>query len=196
MVARKSPLEIWTIGHSTHPGDKFLDLLQKHSITALADVRRFPGSRRHPQFNQEALAASLAEAGIAYVHFPELGGRRSAHKNSPNTAWRNSAFRGYADYMDTAEFRKGIVRLLALAQIKSTCLMCAETLWWRCHRALVADYLKAKGHTIWHILATGKTQEHPYTSAASISDGKLSYEAPAEPELWRDQPVESRGLAE
>jgi uncharacterized protein (DUF488 family) len=183
MVTPKPEVEIWTIGHSTHPLEKFLDLLQAHSVTALADVRRFPGSRRHPQFNQEALSDSLSKAGITYVHFPELGGRRPTSRNSPNTAWRNAAFRGYADYMATREFRNGIARVLRLAENHRVCLMCAETLWWQCHRGLVADCLKAKGHQVWHILGTGKLQEHPFTSAARVVDGQLSYAPETDAEL-------------
>ena len=143
---------IWTIGHSTRSSEEFLELLHAQQIRALADVRRFPGSRRYPQFGQSALVTSLNEAGIEYVHFPELGGRRRAQPDSPNTAWRNEAFRGYADYMMTEAFRGGIERLLELAKGKRTAIMCAELLWWRCHRSLIADYLKAQGHTVLNIV--------------------------------------------
>jgi uncharacterized protein (DUF488 family) len=166
---------IWTIGHSTRNIEDFLALLNAHKIGAVADVRRFPGSRRYPQFNQDNLSKSLEEAGITYSHFPELGGRRHPRPDSPNTAWRNEAFRGYADYMMTADFQSGLTRLLQLAREKRTAIMCAEALWWQCHRALISDFLKADGVTMIHILGLEKTQEHPFTSAARILDGRLSY---------------------
>ena len=168
-------MTIYTIGHSTRSLEYFLQLLQSHKIEALADVRQFPGSRRHPQFGQENLSQSLAQAGIAYVHFPELGGRRRARPDSPNTAWRNEAFRGYADYMMTREFQAGIDRLLKFAQERRTAIMCAEALWWRCHRALISDSLKVNSVRVIHILSASKTEEHPFTSAARVINGQLSY---------------------
>jgi uncharacterized protein (DUF488 family) len=171
------PIELWTIGHSTRKIDEFIGLLQKNDINAIADVRRFPGSRRHPQFSQAQLSASLAEAGIKYFHFPELGGRRTPIPESPNTAWRNAAFRGYADYMMTGEFRAGMARLEVIAETSRTAVMCAEALWWQCHRSLIADDLKARGFSVWHILSTGKVELHPFTSAAHLVNGKLSYRA-------------------
>jgi uncharacterized protein (DUF488 family) len=176
-------ITLWTIGHSNRTLEQFLELLESQRIQLLADVRRFPGSRRLPHFNQENLSKSLADAGIEYVHFPELGGRRKALANSPNNAWRNEAFRGYADFMMTEEFRTGIYRLLELARNKRTAIMCAEALWWQCHRSLIADYLKASGHEVIHIMGANKTDEHPFTSAARIVDGKLSYGAASEPQL-------------
>ncbi|HTL17226.1 MAG TPA: DUF488 domain-containing protein [Patescibacteria group bacterium] len=167
----------WTIGHSTRTIDELIALLNEQAIQAVADVRHYPGSRRFPQFGREALAASLAEAGMQYVHFPELGGRRRADANSTNTAWRNEAFRGYADYMAGPEFKSGIERLVALGLRKRVAIMCAEVLWWRCHRALISDFLKAAGYTVVHVLGANKTQEHPFTSAARIIGGKLSYAA-------------------
>jgi uncharacterized protein (DUF488 family) len=166
---------IWTIGHSTRKIEEFLGLLKAHDITALADVRRYPGSRRHPQFGQEQLAKESERQGISYVHFPELGGRRPARPDSPNTAWRNEAFRGYADYMMTPEFKAGIERLRGLAEQKATAIMCAEALWWQCHRGLIADFLKADGQRVLHILAPKKAEEHPFTSAARLVNGRLSY---------------------
>jgi uncharacterized protein (DUF488 family) len=171
-------LTLWTIGHSTRPIDNFIAVLKTHEIEALADVRQFPGSRRYPQFGKEALAQSLADCGITYTHFPELGGRRRPLANSPNTAWRNEAFRGYADYMMSPPFAVGIKCLLELASKKRTTIMCAELLWWRCHRSLISDYLKAKGHQILHITDAKKPQEHPFTSAAHLVNGKLTYSAP------------------
>jgi uncharacterized protein (DUF488 family) len=175
---KKRAAEIWTIGHSTRSIEEFISLLRSQDIQVLADVRQFPGSRRHPQFGQEQLSGALAKEGIAYVHFPELGGRRRARPDSPNTAWRNAAFRGYADYMMTPAFRAGIQRLLKIARTKRTAIMCAEALWWRCHRSLIADYLKAKGKKVFHIFTASKIEEHPFTSAARLVNGKLSYSAP------------------
>jgi uncharacterized protein (DUF488 family) len=166
---------VWTIGHSTRSLEEFIELLKSQRIQVLADVRQFPGSRRLPHFNKEALAASLAAADIDYVHFLELGGRRRARPDSPNTAWRNEAFRGYADYMMTDAFRGGIERLLEVAARKRTAIMCAEALWWQCHRGLISDYLKAAGHEVIHIMGGNKTEDHPFTSAAQIVDGSLCY---------------------
>jgi len=168
-------ITVWTIGHSNRSIEDFLALLQAHSITAVADVRRFPGSRRYPHFGQEQLAHSLHGAGIDYVHFPELGGRRATRRDSANTAWRNAAFRGYADYMETPAFEQGMQRLLTLARQKPAVIMCAEALWWQCHRALISDWLKVRDHTVLHIMGSDKVEEHPFTSAASISGGELSY---------------------
>jgi uncharacterized protein (DUF488 family) len=172
------PIRLWTIGHSTRTFDDFLALLQRADIEALADVRRFPGSRRLPHFGQDALSQALAQAGVVYEHVAELGGRRQARKDSPNTAWRDPAFRGYADYMMTDAFRAGIARLLGLAEQKRTAIMCAEALWWQCHRGLIADHLKAGGHDVLHILGPGKIEPHPFTSAARIVDEALSYASP------------------
>jgi uncharacterized protein (DUF488 family) len=171
-------IEIWTIGHSTRSIEEFIGLLQANGILSLADVRRFPGSRRHPQFGQSELAAALTRVGIEYVHFPELGGRRTVQPDSPNTALRNQGFRGYADYMTTEAFRSGIQRLVRMAEAKPVAIMCAEALWWQCHRSLISDYLKAAGLTIWHILSANKLQLHPFSGAARLVDGKLSYHKP------------------
>ena len=182
-------MRIWTIGHSTRAIDVFISLLEEHGIRLLVDVRSLPGSKRYPQFNKEALVNSLGKSGINYEHFPELGGRRKAKPESKNTAWRNASFRGYADYMETDDFYKGIKRLLDLvrhgtnpsdrrtAEAGPTAIMCAEAVWWRCHRALIADYLKAQGIEIRHIMDANKSEPHPYTSAARIVNGELSYAA-------------------
>ncbi len=167
--------KIWTIGHSTRALEEFIALLAEHEIRLLADVRLLPGSKRYPHFNRDVLEHSLGAHDIRYEHFPELGGRRKARPDSPNTAWRNLSFRGYADHMETEEFARGVQRLQAFAL--PTALMCAEAVWWRCHRALVSDYLKARGVEVVHILAPGKTQLHPFTSAARMVDGELSYAA-------------------
>ena len=187
-------MRIWTIGHSTRAIDEFISLLKENEIKLLVDVRAFPGSKRYPQFNKDALAESLTAHGIRYEHFPELGGKRKSKPDSRNTAWRNASFRGYADYMETEQFQKGIERLLDVARSGglgsrrnehdgweavtpcATAIMCAEAVWWRCHRSLIADYLKARGVEVLHVLGANKVEPHPYTSAARIVNGELSYE--------------------
>jgi uncharacterized protein (DUF488 family) len=166
---------VWTVGHSTRSGEEFGQILSAHGIEVLVDVRSFPGSRRYPQFNRAALSESLAGIGIEYRHEPRLGGRRTPRVDSHNTAWRNASFRAYADHMETDEFRKGVEDLLELAASARVAVMCAEALWWRCHRSLISDYLKASGHTVVHIVHQTKTEEHPFTSAARIVDGELTY---------------------
>lgn len=169
-------MTIWTIGHSTLPIESFLEALTANAIALLVDVRRFPGSRRHPQFSREALAQSLASSGIDYAHDGALGGRRRPRADSHNTAWRNDSFRGYADYMETPAFSHAIDSLLQEAATRPAAIMCAEMLWWQCHRGLIADSLKARGHEVMHIGPGGKTEPHPFTSAARIIDGRLSYQ--------------------
>jgi uncharacterized protein (DUF488 family) len=169
-------MRIWTIGHSTRGIDEFISLLKENQIKLLVDVRAFPSSKRYPQFNKDALAESLNVHGIHYESFPELGGKRKSKPDSRNTAWRNASFRGYADYMETEQFQKGIERLLDLAsEAGPTAIMCAEAVWWRCHRSLIADYLKARGVKVLHVLGANQVEPHPYTSAAHIVDGTLSY---------------------
>ena len=171
-------MRIWTIGHSTRTIDEFISLLKQNEIKLLVDVRTWPGSRRYPQFNKDALAESLSGQGIRCEHFPELGGKRKSNPDSRNTAWRNASFRGYADYMETEQFQKGIERLLDMgADAGPTAIMCAEAVWWRCHRSLIADYLKARGVEVLHILGASKVEPHPYTPPARIVNGELSYEA-------------------
>ena len=171
-------MRIWTLGHSTRSTVTIISLLKPNGIKLLADVRSLPGSKRYPQFNQEKLSDSLGKAGVRYEHFPELGGRRKAKPDSKNRAWRNESFRGYADYMETEEFDNGVKRLLDLAaEAGPAAIMCAEAVWWRCHRSLISDYLKVRGIEVMHILDANKTQPHPYTSAARIVNGKLNYAA-------------------
>jgi uncharacterized protein (DUF488 family) len=171
-------MQIWTIGHSTRDIEVFISLLEENGIKLLADVRSWPGSKRYPQFKRDALAESLNAHGIRYEHFPELGGRRKPKPDSRNSSLRNASFRGYADHMETEEFHKGIERLLALAgEAGPVAIMCAEAVWWRCHRSLISDYLKARGIEVVHILDANKTQTHPFTSAARIANGQLNYEA-------------------
>jgi uncharacterized protein (DUF488 family) len=185
-MAKAANITIWTIGHSTRELDEFIELLKENKIEVLADVRSFPGSRKFPHFNAEALSVSLPAAGIEYIPFKQLGGRRKVRKDSPHTVWRHEAFRGYADYMDTDDFKKGIDDLLKLAAKKRTAIMCSEAVWWRCHRSMISDYLKSIGATVIHIMGSGKTDEHPYTSAAKLKDGKLVY-GPAQADGLFDQ---------
>lgn len=169
------PDAIWTIGHSTRPLDAFIGLLRQARIELIADVRRFPASRMHPHFNAGPLAASLAAAGVSYASHTDLGGRRVPRPDSVNTRWRNASFRGYADYMQTPEFEGALTRLMAEASAARTAIMCAEAPWWRCHRALIADALKARGVEVTHLMSEGRSVEHPYTSAADVVEGRLQY---------------------
>jgi uncharacterized protein (DUF488 family) len=173
---RRDPLKIWTIGHSTRTIEEFIELLHQNKIEMLVDVRHFPASRKFPHFNTLAMRDFLLTEGISYEHLVELGGRRPVHPDSHNIIWRNVSFRGYADYMETQPFRDGIERLLEIARARRTAIMCSEAVWWRCHRSMIADYLKAMGVHVLHILSTKKVQEHPYTSAAQLVNGRLSYE--------------------
>ena len=168
-------LSIWTVGHSTLLIEDFISRLKSFEITLLADVRSFPGSRRYPHFNRENLSSTLTDTGIRYEHFRELGGRRRARPDSLNLAWRNESFRGYADYMETPEFRAGIGRLLELVRQERVAIMCSEAVWWRCHRSMISDYLKVKGIDVLHIMGVGKSEPHPFTAAARVVDGELSY---------------------
>ena len=168
-------ITIWTIGHSTRSLAKFIELLRSNDVRAVADVRSLPGSRKFPHFNAEELERSLPDHGIDYVPFKILGGRRQVRSDSPHTVWRHKAFRGYADYMDTTEFLRGISELLDLGKKKRTAIMCAEAVWWRCHRSMIADYLKASGVIVEHIMDDGKNVLHPYTAAADIERGQLFY---------------------
>jgi len=151
------------------------------------DVRRFPGSRRHPQFNSADLATSLSESGIAYRHAPELGGRRTPRRDSRNTAWRHASFRGYADYMETPEFAAALQHLLDDTASRRTAIMCAEAVWWQCHRSLIADALKVRGVEVLHILDGPKLAEHPYSAAARVVHGRLDYgSTPSTQDLFED----------
>lgn len=171
-------MQIYTIGHSTHPIAHFIAILQSFDIKILADIRSLPGSKRQHQFNQDALAASLTSVGIRYIHMPALGRRRRPRPDSVNTAWQNKAFMGYADYMETNEFKSAIADLEQIAIKERTAYMCAEAVWWRCHRSLVSDYLKVKGWQVCHIMDIGKSTEHPYTSPARPVQGNLFYGKP------------------
>lgn len=170
-------IEAWTIGHSTHTGDAFGELLLAHGIEQVADVRTVPKSRRHPQFHTDALAQSLPARGIGYAHLPRLGGWRTAQPDSPNGAWRNTSFRGYADYAMSEEFAAGLAHLRVLAAARRTAMMCSEALWWRCHRRLIADRLVAGGDAVWHIGSDGRAAAHELTSFAVVEDGQITYPA-------------------
>jgi uncharacterized protein (DUF488 family) len=172
---------VWTIGHGTRTIDDFLTTLRDARIGALADVRSAPGSRRHPQFGQTALASSLAAVGIEYVHLRGLGGRRDAAPDSPHVALKVDAFRGYADHMASAEFAADYARLVAIARERATAFMCAETLWWRCHRRMLSDRLSADGWEVVHLLAPGKSEPHRMWDVARVVDGTLVYDGGAIP---------------
>ena len=174
-VALQPPGTLWTIGHSTHPITEFVDMLAAHGVTLIADVRRFAGSRKFPQFNPAELERSLADSGIGYRAMPELGGRRKALSDSPHSAWRSEAFRGYADYMDTPEFAAAAESLATLARGDRVAIMCSEAVWWRCHRSMIADYFKVHGWEVLHIMGTGEAKEHPFTPVARIVGGSLTY---------------------
>ena len=176
---------VYTIGHSTRSGDEFIALLNEAGIAQIVDVRAFPASRRHPQFNKEALSASLPAAGIAYHHLPALGGRRHGRKDvtSRNGLWRVEAFRNYADYAETPPFRAAIDTLEQFARERPTAFMCAEAVWWQCHRRLIADYLLARGWTVVHLLAPGQRQVAAITPGAVLQpDGTIQY-PPEQPRL-------------
>jgi uncharacterized protein (DUF488 family) len=166
---------IFTIGHSTHPIEEFIHLLQAHGVEQLIDIRTVPRSRTNPQFNRDILPASLKDAGIGYLHMPALGGLRRARPDSPNTAWRNASFRGYADYMQTPEFTAAIDSLIELGNRTQVAIMCAEAVPWRCHRSLVADALSARGIPVEDILSAGRRQPHKLTPFAKVEGARVWY---------------------
>lgn len=170
-----SPGNIWTAGHSTRSVEDFLTIIRSFNIQQIVDVRRYPGSKKYPQYNKDEFRAWLNAAGIEYVHLENLGGRRKPHPDSKNTAWRHTAFRGYADYMETAEFMIAYQQLENIASKMRTAIVCSEAVWWSCHRALISDMLKFRGWTVLHIISAGKAKEHPYTAPASIENEKLNY---------------------
>ncbi|MES2821097.1 MAG: DUF488 domain-containing protein [Pseudomonadota bacterium] len=180
--ATEQPARVWTIGHSTHSLEAFVALLRAYAIEGIVDVRRFPGSRRYPQFGSQILRDALKAEGIAYLWLEPLGGRRRAQADSPNLGWRNAAFRGYADHLASGEFARGLEQLLAFAGRQPSALMCAELLWWRCHRVLIADVLKQRGMEVIHIQDAAHSTLHPYSVAARLVDGRLCYPAESIPE--------------
>ncbi len=164
-------MKVWTIGHGARTADEFLDLLRFAGVQTLVDVRRFPGSRRHPQFNRKALAGALPSVGIDYCHEVDLGGRRSGEPGEERFACiETPAFRSYAARMSTEAWQQALER--ALGQ-PAPCFMCAETLWWRCHRRLIADLLVARGHCVLHVIRPGETQQHQLGFDGEIRDGRL-----------------------
>jgi uncharacterized protein (DUF488 family) len=181
LTSPKQVKPLWTIGHSTRSLEEVIALLQENGIEMLADVRRYPASRRHPQFDRANLERTLPDAGVAYCWMPELGGRRAPRKDSRNTAWRVAGFRGYADHMETEGWQFGLMHLLEQADDKPTAIMCAEHAWQQCHRGLISDFVKAQGRDVIHILRPGRTELHPWTAAARIVDGRLSYAAEEKP---------------
>ena len=174
----QSPLRIFTVGHSTHPIERFLGLLGEHQIVLVADVRSFPSSRKWPQFNQAELSQSLLRAGIQYQWLKRLGGRRHGRReDSPHTGWTHPAFRSYADYTESADFAAGLDELTApAAPTARTVYMCSEGLWWRCHRRIISDYLLLRGWQVDHIMPDGKLRQHDMTPFARIVDGRIVYD--------------------
>jgi uncharacterized protein (DUF488 family) len=170
---------LYTIGHSTHSLDGFLGLLARHGIEALADIRRYPGSRKYPHFHRDSLASALPRVGVEYHWFESLGGRRKRSGGSTrNLGLRNESFRAYADYMATPEFHEAAERLLRLAGRKRMAYMCSEGLFWRCHRRLVSDYLLARGIVVQHVMPDGELRPHTVTGGARVEGGELSYPSP------------------
>jgi uncharacterized protein (DUF488 family) len=167
---------VFTVGHSNHSLEKFLGILAAHGVGRIADVRRFPASRRWPHFGSERLEAALAAAGIAYLGLPELGGRRPARPDSPHVAWRVEAFRGYADYMDTPEFAAALARLIPSTQDRPTAVMCAEAMPWSCHRSLIADALIVRGFEILEILSEKEARPRALTPFARVEGERLIYD--------------------
>lgn len=176
-------MTIFTIGHSTRALDAFIAALKSAGVDAIADIRRFPRSRRYPHFNGEALAPALAAEGIAYRHFPALGGRRGKRADgtpSPHTLWREETFRNFADYAETAEFRAAFDAVAAMGKSGSPAIMCAEAVWWRCHRRIVADYLIAAGIAVEHIFDEKKREVAKLTPGAHLRpDGSILYDGAA-----------------
>ena len=182
MDSHAAAATLWTIGHSTREWEVFVGMLREAGIRSLVDVRRFAGSRRNPQFSGEAMARTLPEAGIAYVPMVDLGGRRRPAPESHNDAWRNTNFRGYADYMETGPWQDARDALAELAVRERAAVMCAEAMWWQCHRALISDDFKARGWTVLHLMTPNRTEEHPFTKPARVVGGKLTYASPAPPQ--------------
>lgn len=169
---------VLTIGHSTRPLEELLALLKDHGVTLLVDVRSIPGSKRNPQFNRDGLARASEKAGVRYMHAAGLGGLRRARADSPNAGWRNPAFRGFADYMQTDAFQESLASLIEAARVERVAVMCAEALPWRCHRSLISDALTVRGVKVKHIMGPGKTQPHRVTPWARVEGGRITYPPP------------------
>lgn len=175
MESKTKNKKIWTIGHSTHSWEAFLEMLETYAIDVLVDVRSYPGSRKFPQFNKDNLEKLLPKQHIEYQHFPDLGGRRKPNPESTNTVWRHPSFRAYADYMETESFQKAVKKLEELALQKRVVMMCSEAVWWRCHRSMISDLLKVQNWEVLHIMSATKVMEHPFTAPAKEKNGKLIY---------------------
>jgi uncharacterized protein (DUF488 family) len=173
---------MWTVGHSTRSLDALAALVRAHGVALIADVRKIPRSRRHPHFDRETLPAALAAAGLDYTHLPGLGGLRRERPDSINRGWRNPSFRAYADYMQTDTFAEELDRLLALSRARPLAIMCAEAVWWQCHRSLIADALVARGEPVVHILTPARAEPHALRGFARVENGRVTY--PGEPELF------------
>ena len=188
LVVRKVKTEmpaILTIGHSTRTWKDFLAILRAHGIKRVIDVRSIPRSRHNPQFNRETLSGKLRSARIGYVHLRKLGGLRHARRDSPNRGWRNASFRGFADYMQTPDFEKGLQRLIKIAKQKKTALMCAEAVPWRCHRSLIADALTVRGIRVDDIMSMKRSQVHVLTSFGRVQGNRITYQITSEVEKPR-----------
>lgn len=166
---------LWTVGHSTRSLDDFIAFLQAHGIRRLVDVRTIPRSRHNPQFNKDQLSESVKQAGIQYVHMPALGGLRRARRDSVNSAWRNASFRGFADYMQTAEFEVALTELIRLARSRRTAIMCAEAVPWRCHRSLIADALVVRGFNVREITGRTSERQHTLTPWSCVAGERITY---------------------
>ncbi len=177
--ASSPSLTVWTVGHSNRSLEEFVGLLRAHAATLVVDVRKMPGSRRNPQFGRDVLSQALRQAGIGYMHMPELGGLRHRRPDSPNTGWENASFQGYSDYMLTPEFQKGLQALLERAREERVVLMCAEAVPWRCHRSLIADALVVRGVAVEHILGASRTQRHVLRPWACVQGTRILYPPPA-----------------
>jgi uncharacterized protein (DUF488 family) len=167
---------LYTLGHSNTGLEEFLGLLAAHRVEAVADVRSYPGSRRHPHFGRVELETALSRRGIDYAWFPDLGGRRKPKRSSPHIAWQVPAFRAYADYMDTRTFAAALGEMLDWARGRQTSLLCAERLWWQCHRRLLSDRLLVQGHRVEHILSAEKREPHRLTEFLRVEEGRLFYD--------------------
>jgi uncharacterized protein (DUF488 family) len=168
---------VYTLGHSTRTADELIDLLRRHDIRGVADVRRYPASRRHPQFARDALQQTLPAAGVRYDWLPALGGRRPVRPDSRHVAWREAGFSGYADHMETAEFAEGLAVLLELAAERPTAIMCAEAVPWRCHRQLIADALVTRGLAVMHVIDGGPARPHTLSRLARVDGDRIVYDA-------------------
>ena len=172
---RRSPTVVLTVGHSTRSQEDFVALLQAHAVKRLVDVRSIPRSRHNPQFNRDRIASALRRAGVSYLHMKDLGGLRHPRSDSPNPAWRNASFRGFADYMQTRRFAAGLRKLMKIAKTKQTAIMCAEAVPWKCHRSLIADALLAHGYRVEEILSLKRTRPHVLTPWARVKGAKITY---------------------